>query len=327
MILWTKEQLNAINKLTKSISKSKGCRIVVSGPRGSGKTMLLIFIANLAKKIFQNHFDDNSNDIVVIRDGRLGRSQILFEKLEEKFNKSGIVVHKGEKDQDSSKRKLILVDEANITDRKFPEEFTSTQHVIFFTSQQDFVESNLDYLHIPLTYTLRSTVQLNNFIESFRCKDPLNHELQALTAHNFEGSEPIFKCVQLSNKEDPYHYDFVKQCTSVILQQRESAKGLHEILVSPYVHPITQNRILSSLQTMKVNYQYRNPLDKFTKFRSFNSMFESPVDHSELEQAAKDRSEPSENFPEVVIATGNHIDGVEYGSVILLLDRSLPVWF
>lgn len=118
---------------------------------------------------------------------------------------------------------------------------------------------------------------------------------------------------------------------SNVLQQSysksESAKGLHEILVSPYVHPITQNRILSSLQTMKVNYQYRNPLDKFTKFRSFNSMFESPVDHSELEQAAKDRSEPSENFPEVVIATGNQIDGVEYGSVILLLDRSLPVWW
>lgn len=316
MFLWTKEQISVIQTLTDAIFKSNdGCRMIVSGPRGSGKTLLIIFLAHLAKKVFHDHFQDAKDGDVVIRDGRFGESYVLFEKLSMKFQSSGIDV-RTYFDEKSHERRLIFFDEANSQRANVISGLKQNQHVLIFTSSPTIFESNYykNYKCIQLTQTLRASVQLTAFIEEFRCSDHLNHELRLFSPHFFEGSRPNIICVESKNEKDPEHSTFVDQCISIIIENREKAKGLKEILLTPYVHSITLNRILSELQVRKINYQYRHPSDFLkSQFSNFKSQYLSQSHDS--------------GYPKLVITTGNFIDGVEYGCVIVFLDRSLPCWW
>ena len=93
VILWTKEQLNIISHVGKVLlqPKSVPCRLVIKGPKGSGKTMLLTYIAHLAKHIFHSRNNDSDGNVVIC-DGRMGSSQIIFEKLKADFKDTGIDV-------------------------------------------------------------------------------------------------------------------------------------------------------------------------------------------------------------------------------------------
>ncbi|XP_063720032.1 uncharacterized protein LOC134846579 [Symsagittifera roscoffensis] len=60
VILWTKEQLEIIVEVFDALAnkKKKPMRLLVEGPKGSGKTMLLVYLAKLAKTVLGDKEDD-----------------------------------------------------------------------------------------------------------------------------------------------------------------------------------------------------------------------------------------------------------------------------
>lgn len=112
VMLWSKEQLDIIYSVGRSLFDLKrGCRILITGPKGSGKTMLLVYLAKLAMRIFSSHGNDEDNKICIV-DGRLGGSKVLFDSLKSKFENSFVDVLTNIKK--IRKYHLILVDEMNM---------------------------------------------------------------------------------------------------------------------------------------------------------------------------------------------------------------------
>ena len=91
VILWTKEQLDIIGRVFKSLtdpsSEHKPLRLNVKGAKGSGKTMLMVYLAQLAKHIFQ---DRQSKSKVVLCDLTSDGAPILFSNLKQTLDGSGI---------------------------------------------------------------------------------------------------------------------------------------------------------------------------------------------------------------------------------------------
>ena len=96
-ILWTKEQMDVIAHVYDgliNISSNNGMRVLVEGGKGSGKTMLLVFIAKLAQRVFgiQN---ENYQGNVMVTVGDEG-SSVFMKQLRATFNSkewSQIAIH------------------------------------------------------------------------------------------------------------------------------------------------------------------------------------------------------------------------------------------
>ena len=85
-ILWTKEQMDTIaqiyDKLMNPVSEN-GMRVLVEGCKGSGKTLLLIFITKLAQRIFRGRNENGHGRIMVFVGCR--REGVLIEQLRAAF--------------------------------------------------------------------------------------------------------------------------------------------------------------------------------------------------------------------------------------------------
>ena len=92
-ILWTKEQIEIIGKVYAHLndgSTSKGLRLLVAGCKGSGKTVLLTFIAQLAEEMKKSGIKKSEGNILVC-DGSFS-SPILHKRLQQIFSKSGVSI-------------------------------------------------------------------------------------------------------------------------------------------------------------------------------------------------------------------------------------------
>ena len=341
VILWTKEQLNIISHVGKVLlqPKSVPCRLVIKGPKGSGKTMLLTYIAHLAKNIFHSRNNDSDGNVVIC-DGRMGSSQIIFEKLKADFKDTGIDVE-GMSFQTNPKerktfdgRSLILFDECTqnlqhyIKNMKL--KFHKDQHVIFFHSKSDISLNDISpsYETLEMTNTLRATRGLIRFIDKFRIFNPLCKELPTIACHNLAGVGPDIRCITVDTTEDPQHLKYVNEALSAITEGVEKAKGLKNILVTPFVHPITLERIIREVQTKGFDYEYKNPSDFLSKSPRWKiSELDDEVWNSSIQNLYPSTSGESSLLPQITFVTGNHVDGAEYGGVIVLLERSLPQWW
>ena len=324
VILWTNEQLKVICRIHAELKQhketAKGCRILVAGPKGSGKTMLLLYVAELSKLVLAPN--KNSRELkIVVCDGRLGSTQILFEKLKKQSCNRDIHVHSNLLSSESALKNfdLILVDEyIHSFGSDHISKFLHSQHVIIFTSDKSIISSkkpvlpNFEILH--LSSSLRSSVELAYFAEDFRKMDTENRLMCLRAGHNYRGPEPVVKILKLDSTEDPEQTRFVDEAFNSIKQVVLESRGLKSILVVPFVHPITLSRILSQMENSNIQYEYRNPEDFLSKSRQLFKDEES----LELNQSTPD------DFPVVTFVTGNHVDGMEYGSVVVLLERSLP---
>lgn len=128
--------------------------------------------------------------------------------------------------------------------------------------------------------TLRATSSVTRFIESFRCLD-LNAIPQhpALASHNFEGNLPQLTCISIDLESDPCHQRYVDESVSIIMEWREKAKGLNDVLVTPYVHPVTLDKIIKRLEMAGISHQYINPIDGMPHKNESDSLAKS---HKEL---------------------------------------------
>ena len=91
-ILWTKDQMQVISKVYEHFTgpSGKGLRLVVAGSKGSGKTMLLIFLAKLVEQILKSRSQLAHGQIVVR--GSAVASPLLLECLQQQLESTGIDV-------------------------------------------------------------------------------------------------------------------------------------------------------------------------------------------------------------------------------------------
>ena len=91
-ILWTKDQMRVISKVYEHImgQSERGLRLLVSGCKGSGKTMLLIFLAQLIQKILESRGRSQYGDVLVCEAS--ASCPVLLEHLKQRFDSSNIAV-------------------------------------------------------------------------------------------------------------------------------------------------------------------------------------------------------------------------------------------
>eukprot|EP00794_Sanderia_malayensis_P011829 gene11829-13055_t len=336
VILWTKEQLDILKEVGSRLmdSKSKKMQILISGPKGSGKTLLLSYLAYLAKNIFISQESWRDGD-VIIADGRCGSSLLAFDQLKEDFDGTGISVYGGSGTFPDSMKKLagelVLIDECNAL-LEFMELISNLKdvqgHIIMFTSRGDAPDYFSFYQHLKLTNTLRATAGLVRFCEEFRSLDSSPLSVPGTPAHNLEGGAPDIRCYEIDVAKDPLQLEYIESCFAAINEVMHKSRGLERVLLTPYVHPITLERIIHRIQEEGYDCEFRNPLDLFS-FRS-NSVLSSTSKSNLHDTAANGTSaslQDTTEFPKIIFVTGNHVDGAEYGAVIVLLERSLPPWW
>ena len=89
-ILWTKDQMQVISKVYEHLmGPEKGLRLLVTGCKGSGKTMLLFFLAKLAQHLLQSRSQWTKGKIVVCGNGIY---PLLLDHLRRQFESTGIAV-------------------------------------------------------------------------------------------------------------------------------------------------------------------------------------------------------------------------------------------
>ena len=91
-ILWTKDQMRVIAKVYWHLVKSpeRGLRLLVTGGKGSGKTLLLVFLAKMVQSVVKPTSENVSNKVLVY-EGSLS-SVRLRTMLQEVFASTNIVV-------------------------------------------------------------------------------------------------------------------------------------------------------------------------------------------------------------------------------------------
>ena len=92
-IIWTAEQLSIISKVNDHLQNPSlgGLRLLVRGCKGSGKTMLLVFLAKLADKLGKQS-PGRSTKKVVVCNGKMFTGSDLNKRLEHFLSSTGVSV-------------------------------------------------------------------------------------------------------------------------------------------------------------------------------------------------------------------------------------------
>ena len=193
VIIWTKEQLEIIAEVFDALTnkKKRPMRLLVEGPKGSGKTMLLIYLAKLAKIVYGNE------GTVLVCDGTNGVPRILLSQIRQKLEPLKIEVVAGKDFEKISqiKKGLILIDEENsLPDQKTDNLFNSLTDEVFVCSFTSIIHSfhfKKNYSDFRfLTQILRSTSKLSQFTKNFLSAFVGISELKGKIAHNLAGEGP-----------------------------------------------------------------------------------------------------------------------------------------
>ena len=91
-ILWTNEQMKIIAKVYGHLvnPKNEGLRLVVEGCKGSGKTMLLVFIAKLSQFLLQQRQEYSDGSVMIYDSSWTAR--VLMSTLEQELESTGIAL-------------------------------------------------------------------------------------------------------------------------------------------------------------------------------------------------------------------------------------------
>ena len=193
VILWTKEQLEIIVEVFDALAnkKKKPMRLLVEGPKGSGKTMLLVYLAKLAKTVL------GDKGTVIVCDGSFGKPRILLSQIRQKLGSLKIEVVAGTELKKISqiKKGLILFDEemmlSAIKSDDLLNSLTDEVVVCSFTSaiySYHFKQYYSDFRF--LTQILRSTSKLSQFTNNLLSAFVGIPDLKGKIAHNLAGDGP-----------------------------------------------------------------------------------------------------------------------------------------
>ena len=242
VILWTKQQLGLIHGIMRRLrSRESGCRILVKGCKGSGKTMIMAHIAQLAKHAL-------GIEKIVVADGRLGSSLVFLDDMKKCFQDSGITVagvKLKELKHEAKGCSLLLFDECNNSRVKVEqlEQFASKKtHLILFTSGS--MEVGAQYKIFSLDAALRMTVEIANICEKLRSLFPDHREIALKPRHNVVGATPTVEVLDASG--DLTHEPFVKAALRSLKETLFKCGGLQSVLLAPFIHAITLTLIATA---------------------------------------------------------------------------------
>ena len=92
-ILWTKAQMAVIAKVYQHVttSQDRGLRLLVTGGRGTGKTMLLVFLAKMVQRIIESQTGERTSRTMVIEGTNVARG--LIKGLKQALCSSNVTVY------------------------------------------------------------------------------------------------------------------------------------------------------------------------------------------------------------------------------------------
>ena len=226
VILWTKEQLEIIAEVYETLTCNDGrvLRMNVEGPKGSGKTMLLIYLAKLAQAILDAN-EQKSCKQVFICDGSFEQLGVLFAHLRKVLDGSKVVILKDVAENIADLEGIIFLDEADPLFR----EMTiicemKKNHVCLFTSARTPLRYQQSFNVRTLSYNLRSTIQLSQFCNSMSSVFELTINIKGKCAHNLEGEQPDIVVSPPG--------ELLKVCLKTITKYSQGALDAYSTLVS-----------------------------------------------------------------------------------------------
>ena len=299
IVLWTKEQLNVLATVFRGLMQSsdEGMRIAVKGAKGSGKTMLMVYLARLAELVFKKQ---QNGGRVIICDGSRGWSKLLFSQLRLKLKGTGIELasdykHVHEQLNDVTEKCIIFFDEAFLQfHSNYTTQLKKSVHYCVFSSDGRDNENSFGSLY--LTQTLRSTSRLQIFFNNLLKNDsPSVIDMNGIISHGLTGTNrpDVVLCRASSHCDIESFWD--KGCEIVMKYARVST-GMPEILVIlEFLSPRSQINILFQLKKKELNLCSQ----------SYNIEFKGETHH---------------NLPTIRVEPSRTVAGTEFGCVIVFLE-------
>ena len=311
VILWTREQLGVIGKVFKGLTDlskdSEPLRINVRGTKGSGKTMLMIHLAKLAKSVLFETGQTESK--VVIFDGSSLRAMVLFSQMKQTLNGSGIefwTAQNVSEKLDKIGNGIIFIDEDPLTYPKMQKLFLKFDekgvHFCIFSSEEPVFSgyglSKIKFNDVILSHAMRSTKQLHAFSRNIvrNANTTIGfREIYGTPSHSLEGTNrPEILYVKSTNGSEME--TFFEKCIQTIVRYARMSNDKSSVLVvTNFLSPKSQIAIISALKKEKI------------ALRSFS--------HGIL----IDRND--ENLPFIRLESSDRIYGSEFASVVLMLEK------
>ena len=303
VILWTKEQLEIISYFFEYLTHptDQPLRLLVVGPMGSGKTMLMLYLARLTKAIFKSKLD------VFISHGQHAEPKILLEQIKKMIELVDIPILSELSDVVETTKGLIFVDEFDLTMLDRAEQINENLHFCCFTAER--FESNRAskleriFFVLDLTHTLRSTRRLGEFQKDYVYQTKSNYAVIGLPSHNLEG-ETIPSAVHVNQESTELNQEcFVTSCMDAIEKCIVLSKSADSILVSfSFLTPLSQKML--SEEMIARDWRLRS-----TAFPHLNA---------ELLQKT---ILPRKNSPLIWLENSDTVLGAEFGSVVFIYEK------
>ena len=310
VILWTKEQLEVIAFVFKFLTCSENenpLRLIVNGPMGSGKTMLMVYLARLLKLVFSSKMK------VRISHGHGLPPQLLLEQIRAAIEGFDIEVLKEsffevtETIQDG----LVFVDEVTLTEKE-EHKIGRNVHCCIFSPNRFYFDRIPNYLKdfkvLNLTSNLRSTQKLAELQVNFLSYIQDEVHLRGPPSHNLIG-ENNPEVVHVNKEESGSNNQncFTSECINAIEKCMFRSHSTDVIAIPlGLLSPITQNIVVREM----VNKDWR-----------LQSLAFSRLDNDKL------NSKPRNNLPLIMLENYHTLHGSEFGSVVLLIEKGCRMWY
>ena len=263
VILWTREQLEIIGAVFKGLTdqskESKPIRIHVIGAKGTGKTMLMVHLAQLARCIYHKKPTD---DQVVVCDAS-ENAKILFSNLEQSFQGSGIKLMKCIPEvSEIIEKGIIFVDEDPFNflsgDAKISSWIDTEAHLCVFSSTNvTTAETARNLIPFYLSYIMRSTKQVQIFTNNYMWNSKsMDMDFHGLPSHTLDGTNrPDIIYVPSTNAPTNATnaselQPFMEKCVETVM--RYSALSSSILVIYDFISTKCLIEILSILETKQV---------------------------------------------------------------------------
>ena len=309
VILWTKEQLDIIGRVFKSLtdpsSENNPLRLHVKGAKGSGKTMLMVYLAQLAKHIFQ---DRQSKSKVVLCDLTSDGAPILFSNLKQTLDGSGIEFWtKLDVSEKIDSQDIIFFDEDPlnyISARSLLQIcFVKGAHTCLFSSiEMAYIDDKLatKFKNLFLLHAMRSTKRVQAFSSNVS-KNLMSatdqNEINCSPTHSLDGTNTpdiIYVKATIGSQNE----SFFQKSVETVMKYTDFSLGMSRTLVViNFLPPKSQFKFISLLKTRQIS------------LRSFSY----DLDHDESKA----------NLPIIQVESTYKISGSEFGTVVILLEKKV----
>ena len=232
---------------------NEGMRLEVKGPKGSGKTVLLIYLAHLSKIVFEQK---QNRGRVFICDGNISGSDLLLSQLTEKME--GVVFVRdyrtiNEQLKNVSKNDIVFFDETHFNvHSNFLEQLNQRVHCCVFSSDGRYGAIN-SFSSLYLTQTLRSTSCLHFFFNNLLEHNFEVRDMNGAINHGLIGTSIPY--IEIYRAGDGYDItDFWGKCVETVSECSKKSLGMPEILaIVDFLSHKSQLNVLSLLKRNNLN--------------------------------------------------------------------------